>query len=342
MSISGRRFGLLVLAWVLAAGASSSAFASSPGSTNPTMRVQFIHMNQHLSDMYGLGTYIGLRYPDLSGPSLERLRMTGVDWVREEFTASDLHHSVSAPLQFQNDDRVINQERRDGLHILGLLDYNNTFNGESHTNMPHRDIQRLTRDFVAYVSATVRHYRNQIYYWQVWNEPDLHEFWGPETYAQDYAYLLRQAYGAIKQANPQAKVLIGGPSGRDPHGMHFLKRVIQFGGKFDIMSAQPYTTEPGPDFGLTLQKLRAFHKPVWVTEMGWAGEAYCGPCGSPWDQAARLTTAYFIAAIDGIDRMFWYDFRDDGLGPNFPDHFGLVEWNLAAKPAYFSFETSLF
>lgn len=331
------------VAFLLLALPIPAAFGHIEASRHAPKSGRWVREYHSVGDMYGLGTYMARRYPALSGPAIRRISLLGVRWVREEFTASDIHHhSISAPYHFRNYDAVTDREVRAGFHVLGLLDYNNTFRGHlSHVWMPHSNIVDITKDFVSYVTTVVARYRWKIDYWQVWNEPDIHRFWAPFPNARDYAYLLRHAYTAIKRANPRAQVVVAGPSGSDPHGLLFLHRVVRYGGRFDIVAAQPYTSLPGPQFSGVLQKLHAFGKPIWITELGWAGQVNCGDCGTPWFQASRLATAYLLAAVNGASRMFWYDFRDDGVGHTFEDHFGLVEWNFSVKPAYLAFETSL-
>jgi len=324
---------------LLAAGGSRPALAS----VAHRLPVQFTGKPRHFGDYYGLGTYIAQRYPKLAKPALSRVRSTGVNWVREEFTASDLHHHPHGPYHFKAYDRVIHREIRGGLHVLGLLDYNNTWlAGHDHTWMGHHDMANLINNFVKYVKAVVSHYRGKIFFWQVWNEPDLRQFWEPHPEASDYAHLLAAANKAIKHIDRRDRVLMAGPSGRDAHPFRYIRRVILNGGKFDIITIQPYATLPDAQLFSTVSRLKRWHKPVWFTEMGWAGQVGCGPCGRSGFQARRLATLYFISGLAGVDRVFWYDFRDDGVRPIFPDHFGLVEWNMAAKQAYVAYEVSLY
>jgi hypothetical protein len=177
----------------------------------------------------------------------------------------------------------------------------------------------------------------------VWNEPDLRLFWRPYPNASDYVTLLNQAYEAIKRANPNAKVVLGGPSGADHNALGYLQKVVDAGGKFDILSMQPYQPVPGPQLVTQVQTLRNYGKPVWLTEMGWAGESACqNVCGSEYSQGDRLARLYMVAAYAGVGRLFWYDLRDDGTAANFEDHFGLLHHNLAKKPAYSAYRLSLF
>ena len=304
--------------------------------------VKFEPQQESFGDFYGLGSYIAQRYPSEDVPAIHRIKATGDDWLREEFTAARLHSGTSKPFRFTRYDRVVKREVAKGFHILGLLDYNNTWNGLDHTWMPHRNMAGLIKDYVSYVKAVVTHYRSLITCWQVWNEPDLRIFWRPTPHASDYAKLLLQAYQAIKAINPKARVIIGGPSDADPNAVRFIFRVHQAGGKFDGVAIQPYTPLPGLTLLSQIRQLQELHKPVWITEMGWAGQAGCAPCGGAQFQARRMATLFLVSALAGVKHLFWYDFRDDGVRATWADHFGLVEYDFAGKAAYLSYQLGLF
>src|SRR5579884_381175 len=294
-----------------------------------------------IGDIFGLGSFIAQRYPGYARPAVARARMLGSDWLREEFTADKLHNGPHAPYRWPVYDGVVRTEVRAGFHIMGLLDYNNTWDRHPHSYMPHWMMPRLIRDFTRYVRAVVLHYRGVISTWQIWNEPDLHIFWRPYPSAADYARLLTAAYQTIKHITPRATVVLGGPSGSDPNGVGFVRSVVKHGGRFDVLSVQPYRDVP--DFSLIseVNTVRRYHKPIWFTEMGWAGERWCMTvCGPADSQADRLARLYVVGAYAGVQRVFWYDFRDDGVGANFEDHFGLLEHGFAAKPAFVAYQVA--
>ncbi len=120
--------------------------------------------------------------------------------------------------------------------------------------------------------------------WEVWNEPNLVEFWetGPDAIA--YTDLLKRAYRAIKAADPDATVLGGSIVFGDAK---FLRGMYAAGaaGHFDHLAIHPYTggRDPSDDsvrwFGLRAQlaDLRATlvangdgDKALYVTEFGWS------------------------------------------------------------------------
>ncbi len=60
-----------------------------------------------------------------------------------------------------------------------------------------------------YVRALVRHFRDRVTHYEVWNEPDLLSFWKCQPKAAQYVDLVRLTAGPLREEQPDAK-LIGG------------------------------------------------------------------------------------------------------------------------------------
>lgn len=230
----------------------------------------------------------------------------------------------------------MNQERRDGLNVLGLLDYSNTWGYPDHGWMPHADMRRLIADYTAYVYAVVRHFRGRIRAWQIWNEPDLPMFWKPAPNPSDYARLLDAAYGAVKRADPTSVVVMAGMSGVD---LPFLRAVVARRPRFDVISIHPYRTAPENQLIAEVKSLRSMRRPIWFSEIGWPAGAGCYVvCTDEAAQAAYLVRFYALAAATGVQRVFWYDLRDDPHTPASPEaHYGLLRRDLSAKPSFLAY-----
>jgi len=163
-----------------------------------------------IHDVFGVGAFVTQRSNGVSRLVVGRAGLLGARWVREEFTATRLHSGSDSPYYWAPFDRVVREERKAGLHILGLLDYSNSWGYANHGWMPHADMRRLSADFAHYAYAVAHHYRGQIDFWQVWNEPNLKVFWHPAPNPGDYAQLVNAAYPAIKRGNPRARVVLAG------------------------------------------------------------------------------------------------------------------------------------
>ena len=107
--------------------------------------------------------------------------------------------------------------------------------------------------YAAFVAFLAQRYGTRLAAIEVWNEPDQANedyFAGPEK-PQRYAALLRAAYPAIKQANPNVQVLAGSLVGAN--GV-FLRALYAAGikGYYDGLAVHYYT--------LTLASLRSIHE----------------------------------------------------------------------------------
>ena len=288
-----------------------------------------------VGSVFGVGAFVTQRSEAVARLVVARARVLGASWVREEFTASRLHVGPRKPYQWSSYDRIVNQERAAGLHILGLLDYSNTWRFGNHGVVPHTGLATVSSDFAEYAYAVARHFRGRVHYWQVWNEPDLPVFWRPEPDAADYAKLLTQAYKAIKRADPTDTVVMAGTSGVD---LGFVHRVVASGGRFDVVSVHPYRNIPEPQLIREVASLRSLHRPIWFSEIGWPAGPGCDLCADEEAQAAYLVRFYTLAAASGVARVFWYDLRDDPHTAESPEaHFGLLRRDLSAKPAFLAY-----
>ena len=76
---------------------------------------------------------------------------------------------------------------------------------------------RNADEYAAWAGATVAHFKGRVSHWEVWNEPNIPNFWKPQPNVARYTALLRAAYPQIKAADPSAVVLAGAtsPAGND-------------------------------------------------------------------------------------------------------------------------------
>jgi hypothetical protein len=230
-------------------------------------------------------------------------------------------------------------------------------------------------DLVARYSAAPYNVR----YWEIWNEPDVDpslvgpiEGYGCMGDAHDpyygggvYAELLKRVYPAIKQANPDAQVLIGGLlldcdaanpiAGKDCTGSRFLEGILRNGGgaAFDIVSYHGYAfwtgknedwdnTNPAwkPRGGVVLGKLKLIRetlaqyqvdKPIFLTETGllcYRSNPYCKENFFN-AQASYLIRVYSRAWANGIPTAIWYTLEGPGW-----EQSGLLDANQMPRPAY--------
>jgi hypothetical protein len=193
--------------------------------------------------------------------------------------------------------------------------------------------------------------------WQIWNEPNHLHYWSDQPYERDYVALGRAARTAIKQADPNAKVVMAGFADRS---WESIAAVYRAGAKgvFDIVAIHPYTFEVPNVLRLVRYARRALRKagdgdrPMWLTEVTWSSGRRPGHPRAPFettpqDQAARLAAALPLLIRNhrklGVERIFWENWiSTDSNHANPFDFSGLrvlkPDGSVTEKPAFAEFK----
>jgi Glycosyl hydrolase catalytic core len=175
--------------------------------------------------------------------------------------------------------------------------------------------------------------RRPLRVWEIWNEPNVPQFYAPEPSVDGYVELLQISARAITMADPGATILVGGLAGdpdkpRATPGPRFLDGLYRTGARphFDAIAVHPYA----PHLAGVRSQLDAFREvlashhdretPIWVTELGWGAtrsgegrlvETIVG-------QAEMLRTAFGLLSAKreewNIARALWYSWRDPPPG----------------------------
>ncbi len=264
----------------------------------------------------------------------------GVKWTREEFGWARIE-TAEGVYDWSFYDKMVETARRHGISIYGLLAYWSPWT-EPYT-------ERGIEDYCRFAAAAATRYRGVIQHWEVYNEPNIFFWQGPRDM---YAQLLKKAYTAIKEANPDAQVLGCSTAGIDTK---FIKRTMELGAPFDALTIHPY--RKALDDASFIRELRETAeiarrsdgtlRPVWITEMGWGthshdhGEQAGFSVTTQREQACLLARTYLDAIASGVvANTCWYDFRNDGDDPfNFEFNMGIVTHDFVPKPAYRAYAT---
>ena len=240
----------------------------------------------------------------------------------------------------------------------------------SRTAYNWREPPKNTEDFADFLARLVTRYRGRIRYWEIWNEPNLPQFWThPDPVV--YTRLLRSVYPSIKACDPNAVVLAGALAPIEPgapgiDSVAFVDAMYRAGalGFFDALSFHPYTNGQPPTADQRgwrahsfIRSVPALHaamlragdpRPIWLTESGWAttppsSRPPFGPSfTSEADQATFLTEEVrLVRSWDYVAGFVWYELVDRGAaGGNVEDHFGLFHHDLSPKPAAAAFRAA--
>jgi hypothetical protein len=123
-------------------------------------------------------------------------------------------------------------------------------------------------------------YRGQVRYYEFWNEQNGYG-WHAINRPEEYAPILKVAYEALKEGNPDCLVAVGGLDGAGWKGYPtYLERLYELGcgDYFDAVAAHPYRSD-GPIDTHSLHRIHEIlvshghgHRKLWLTEYGWSNE----------------------------------------------------------------------
>ena len=135
--------------------------------------------------------------------------------------------------------------------------------------------------WVRFTRAIAEHFRDRVFHWEIWNEPNISQFWKPaKPNPADYVRLVSITAPEIRQRIPNA-VIVGGALAGMP--VDYLRECLQAGlGRWvDRISFHPYRPVPEANYAAELagfRKLLAERAPHATL---WQGENGCPSVGGP-------------------------------------------------------------
>ncbi|MCX7014179.1 MAG: cellulase family glycosylhydrolase [Candidatus Sumerlaeota bacterium] len=295
---------------------------------------------------FGVCTHLqGANYPL---EALELIARAGIAHIRDEMSWPSPEKEKGTFVFPPRLDEYIDRARSFGIQPLIILDYaNRLYDDGNYPTSPE-----AIAGFARYASQVANRFKGRVKYYEVWNE-----YTGgcgmkgkPRSVPEVYARMIEPVYKAVKEADPDATVVgIGGDNPREEKHCQAMARMLKAGAApfMDAASVHPYRYPQSPESTDLMSVLRKAEdivksaggqKRLWITEVGWPTQL--DPRGvSEQVQAQMLARTFLLALASGcVDKIFWYDFRDDGLERPYNEHnFGIVHnqaFNLAPKPAY--------
>ncbi|HLY28198.1 MAG TPA: beta-galactosidase, partial [Aggregatilineales bacterium] len=209
----------------------------------------------------------GLYLPDRLEHALGMMEASGIGWVRMNWAWKDLQPH-DGPFDYTHLDDVVRIAAKHHIQVLPILMAVPAWSSTAPDQLKAQrgDLSPVDRyrpknlsDWLRYVQNVVEHYSgthgtldtSAIHYWEVWNEPNIAEFWPPTPSAADYLVLLKATYNTIKAVDPTAKVVLGGLAngGLNADGSNYLQALYDLGAApyFDIVSIHIYSS---PQYGV--------------------------------------------------------------------------------------------
>ena len=270
---------------------------------------------------------VGVTVSYRSPVEVDRIADLGFRYVRTDLAWSEVEQAPGV-YRFDRYDALLDALARRGMAAVLVLAYGNDLHGGGPPRTPE-----ARRAFARFAAAAATRFSGRGVLWQIWNEPNLWQYWEPAPDPAEYVALVTETAGAIRAADPRAYV-IGPATGGPDFDLTFLEDVFRLGliDSLDAVSVHPFGAaypEAAEPFYDSVRALIRRHSPARVVPL------ICGEWGySIPDQ--DLQAQYLVRSLDvneraGIPLTLWYSWQDDGF-----QYFGLIDAQHRPKKALFA------
>jgi hypothetical protein len=218
--------------------------------------------------------------------TLDMMQSAGVNTVRVMIPWAGIE-PTKGTYNWTRVDTIVNAANARGMSVLGMV--NSTPQWAAQAGQPALSGPPASNAvFADFTKRVATRYTGKISAYEVWNEQNATVFWSTGADPAAYTAMLKAVYPAIKAADPNATILVGGLSPL-PHAqgmmnpVDYLKGMYTAGAKgyFDALAYHPYATTTFSQSYYTsggalnvLIKLRQVmvskgdYKLIWATEYG--------------------------------------------------------------------------
>lgn len=295
--------------------------------------------------------------------ALPELGETGAKWARVQ-TGWSSCETTDGVFDFAWLDDLVDRVIAAGVRPW----FNVTYGNPLHSGAPTKDAvgwapvyaPTARAAWLRFIAALVRHFRDRVTHYEIWNEPDITVFWKHELpHPHRYAELVAITAAEIRRHQTDAFIIGGSIAfGGNPRGFQYLEQALRagMGRHLDAVSYHTYRPRPEANRPEEMMALRAMLARHGLTVQIWQGEAGCPSdqaaisalSGLPWTEAkqAKFVLRRMITDLGhGVDLTSHFHLADfpnylmDGPADRVT-YFGLLRLNGAArKPAFAAFQS---
>lgn len=201
-----------------------------------------------------------------------------------------------------------------------------------------------------FVYKMVGEFKDDIDYWELWNEQNSY-MWFTGT-KEEFAKLLNVGAKAVRDADPDAKILCGGLTYPDFYWVEYM--IENAPNTFDILPIHSYAESWGShpveyyissgtwfDEIADLLKTKGREQPIWINEIGYPTDIL-GKTEK--DQANFIRRAVAtLMATEKISLISWYEIKDltrefHAIGGEINYHLGLTDSERNKKLGFYTYQ----
>ncbi|MFB9760954.1 cellulase family glycosylhydrolase [Ectobacillus funiculus] len=223
-----------------------------------------------------------------------------------------------------------------GIQPFYILDYSNQLYEQNQSIVTEEG----RKAFANFVSAVTKRYRGQGIIWEIWNEPNIENFWYDQPSYEDYSLLVKEIAPIIKRNDTSGLVVAPALAAIHEDSLKWLEETFKRGilKHLDAVSVHPYRSNIPESVISDYQKIRNLISkytsnkiPIISGEWGYS----MSELNSEEKQAEYLVRMFLVNSWEGIPISVWYDWKNDGYDPENREHnFGIMWRDLQPKLAF--------
>jgi len=286
---------------------------------------------------------IGVCVHSPSSQDLDMIKAAGITITRLDLKWAGVE-AVKGQYNWTATDKLVTDLTSRGIRPYFILDYNNT-NYFASGEMVGICIPEQVKGFTAFAAAAVARYKGKGIIWEIWNEPNLDNYWVPANNVDQYMTLVKSAVPAIKSVDPGA-IVVAPAVAFTANVFSFLDGCAKQGlyGLVDAVSIHPYQNANPENGGLDYlydtirNQIKTYNPgnpnlPIIGGEFGFS--TTWSNVQNETTQAQFLTRQLLYHDYKYIPVSMIYNFKNDGTDPANAEHnFGLIRNDSTLKPAY--------
>ncbi len=292
---------------------------------------------------------VNIHFTDPVPGEAKMLADSGVRWIRMDLGWGGTEREKGV-YDFSRFDRLLAALKPYGIRSLFILDYSNKLYDKGLS--PYTEEGRQA--FARWAVAAARHFKGKGILWEMWNEPNIQNFWKPKANVHDYALLALAVGKALREAVPE-ELYIGPATSRID--LPFIEECFRAGllEYWSAVSVHPYRKGPpetATEEYAVLRTLMAKYAPpgkripIFSGEWGYSAISRASST-TPWkydeDTQGKYVAREFLTNLaNGVPLSIWYDWHDDGAPvaagerDDPENHFGLTRFasHAGRDPVY--------
>jgi hypothetical protein len=293
---------------------------------------QFYHVPIALCEDYPEETTT----PELIHSDMEMLKRTGINVLRISFGWDGIDTAKGKFVWLFWDDYVKTAVDDYGITLIPYICYTPKWNSTGDTSNYWNHTPIDYDEFGRFVFALVSRYKDRIKSWELWNEPDIKEYWSGNV--ADLAKLTKIGAEAVRKADPSAIVVLAGLAGHTEF-TRTLFRDLNISPYVDVVNCHSYyetwngdpleTVVPYVNTLSDIIRQYGNKQSLWMAEVGYStvrrpdgyvSNSYWATYDyehTPRYQAVALwRTLALLLSTEKMSAIAWYEIKDLPAGEN--------------------------